>query len=307
MRTLILAASALALAACSAPNDDAMVDATDTVMTETDAGNPVAGIAAPTMAYNDAALSAALDAQSDEAKARYKFRNPQATLEFFGIAPGMSVGEALPGGGWYSKILLPYLGEGGELVGVNYPMDLWPNFGFMSEERLEQMKTWESDWPEQAADWNTAGADIDAYTFETLPADGSLDAFLFIRALHNLNRFEEGRFMDEALRAVNGALKPGGVVGVVQHEGPADSSDDWADGSNGYLRRADVIAAFERTGFVLDGSSDINANAADMPGEGDSVWRLPPSRRGVDDPEERARLDAIGETNRMTLRFRKPA
>ena len=299
MRAFILAASTLALAACSGPGDT-VVDATDTVMTDTEAT-----VATPASGFDAAALADVLETQSAEAKARYAFRNPQPTLEFFGIAPGMSVGEALPGGGWYSKILLPYLGDEGRLVGVNYPMDLWPNFGFMTEER--QLETWESDWPEQADEWNTTGADIDAYTFATLPADGSLDAFLFVRALHNLNRFEDGRFMDEALAAVFGAVKPGGTVGVVQHEGPADADADWANGSNGYLRRADVISAFERAGFQLDGSSDINANPADMPTLEDSVWRLPPSRRGTDDPEERARLDAIGETNRMTLRFRKPA
>ena len=303
MRTFVLAASLLALAACGAPSDDAMVNATDTVMTDAQTV-----VAQPAMSFDAAALRAALDAQDEAAKARYAFRHPEQTLQFFGIAPGMRVGEALPGGGWYSKILLPYLGEDGTLVGVNYSMDLWPNFGFMTEERLAEMEVWETTWPEQAQNWNTAGADIDAYTFATLPADASLDAFLFIRALHNLNRFEDGRFMDEALANVFAALKPGGTVGVVQHEGPADAADDWADGSNGYMRRADVVAAFERAGFELVGASDINANPADMPTSEDIVWRLPPSlATSREDAELRTRMEAIGESNRMTLRFRKPA
>ena len=297
MTRFLLLLSAAALVACGAPADDAMVDAADTVMTDN----------ASAFAFDRAALSAATAAQSDEAKARYAFRNPAETLEFFGIAPGMSVGEALPGGGWYSKILLPYLGDEGRLVGVNYSDGLWSNFSWMTPENLATRTAFPQTWPEQARAWTSADAQIDAYTFETLPQDESLDAFLFIRALHNLNRFEdEGGFMTEALSQVHGALKPGGVVGVVQHEGPADADADWADGSNGYLRRADVIAQFEAAGFVLEDSSDVNANPADMPTAEDSVWRLKPSRRAAqDDADARAALDAIGESNRMTLRFRK--
>ena len=295
-RILILTAAAL-IAACSGA-DDTVVDATDTVVTDTEAA-----ASAPSDAVS---LTTILDNQPEAVRARYEFRNPAETLAFFGVEPGMAVGEALPGGGWYSKILLPYLGEDGRLVGVNYSMDLWPNFGFMTEDRLASMREWETTWPEDAAEWTDSGADIDAFTFDTLPADESLDAFLFIRALHNLNRFEDGRFMTEALAAVHGALKPGGVVGVVQHEAPADADAQWANGSNGYLKRADVIAAFQAAGFTLDESSDINANPADMPGSEDSVWRLKPSRRSEEgNAELRAQLDEIGESNRMTLRFRK--
>lgn len=299
MRNILLASTALLLAACSQPASETVEDVVDTVAEVVDTQTQMAS-------FDGAALGTILDVQPDEVKARYEFRNPAATLEFFEIAPGMSVGEALPGGGWYSKILLPYLGEGGELVGVNYPMDLWPNFGFMSEERLAQMAVWETTWPEQAAEWTDSAAEIDAYTFDTLPADASLDAFLFIRALHNLNRFDEGDFMNRALTAVHGALKPGGIVGVVQHEGPADADAEWAKGGAGYLKRADVIAAFEANGFELVESSDVNANPLDVPTTDDVVWRLKPSRRSEEgNTELREQLDAIGETNRMTLKFRK--
>jgi predicted methyltransferase len=299
MRRLLIASTALLLAACS--QGDVIENAADTM---TDAASDA--MLSVTTTVDSAKLQTVLAAQSDEMKARYEFRNPGKTLEFFEIAPGMSVGEALPGGGWYSRVLLPYLGEGGELVGVNYPMDLWPNFGWMTEERIAQMADWPTTWPEQAAEWTDSPASIDAYTFATLPADGSLDAFLFIRALHNLNRFEDGRFMGEALSAVHGALKPGGIVGVVQHEAPADADADWANGAAGYLKRADVIAAFEAAGFELVESSDINANPLDVPSSDDVVWRLKPSRRSEEGNEAlRAELDAIGESNRMTLKFRK--
>ncbi|MGB3456507.1 MAG: hypothetical protein WBG08_12200 [Litorimonas sp.] len=309
-RSLLIAASVMALAACSGAEteaeDAAVVDAVetadrDTAMQEAD----MTGVAT----FDADALDAILAAQDEAAQARYDDRNPAATLEFFGIVPGMAVGEALPGGGWYSKILLPYLGDEGRLVGVDYDLDLWPNFNFGTEEFIEGKRSWPETWVADARGWTDSDVDIEAYTFSDLPQDGSLDAFLFIRALHNLNRFEEGRFMDSALANVMGALKPGGLVGVVQHEGPADAPDDWADGSNAYLRRADVVGAFEAAGFTLVGESDVNANPLDMPSPeaGDSVWRLSPTlATSREDAELRAELEAIGESNRMTLLFQKP-
>ncbi|MGB6229822.1 MAG: hypothetical protein WBF53_06810 [Litorimonas sp.] len=306
-RSLLILSSASLLLACSGGDAETVEAVEDAPVATTEAVETAPIVETPEVVETNAdRLAAILDAQPDEAKARYPYRNPAETLAFFDIEPGMAVGEALPGSGWYSKILLPYLGDEGRLVGVNYPMDLWPNFGFMTDERLETLRTWESDWPEDAAEWTDSGVEIDAYTFATLPDDASLDAFLFVRALHNLNRFEDGRFMTDALAAVHGALKPGGMVGVVQHEGPANSPDDWANGSNGYLRKADVIAAFEAAGFALVEESDINANPMDVPTTEDGVWRLPPTLgTSREDAELRAEMEAIGETNRMTLKFRK--
>ena len=103
-------------------------------------------------------------------------------------------------------------------------------------------------------------------------------------------------------------LKPGGIVGVVQHEAPAGRDDTWADGSRGYLNRAALVSNFEAAGFELVAESDINANPEDMPGEEDIVWRLPPSlSTSKENPELRAQYEAVGESNRMTLLFRKPA
>lgn len=255
-----------------------------------------------------AELDAALAAQDEEAMARFEARNPKATLDFFGIKPGMSVGEALPGGGWYTKILLPYLGDEGRLVGVDYSIDMWPNFGgFATEEFVENKKTWPETWTADAQSWTDSDVDIDAYTFATLPEDASLDAFLFIRAMHNLSRFEdEGAYMTDALSRVHGALKPGGIVGVVQHSAPDSADAEWASGSAGYLRPMDVIAAFEAAGFELIGQSDVNANPKDNPTTDDIVWRLPPSLgTSRDNPELRAEMQAIGESNRMTMKFRK--
>lgn len=260
----------------------------------------------------EAKLAAVLDAQPDEVKARYGARNPADTMAFFGIEPGMTVAEALPGGGWYSKILLAYLGEEGTLIGAHYPDELWASFGF-GDEWVATRVAGTANWPTQAAEWNVPGAaTIGSTILTTMPeeATGQVDAVLFIRALHNLNRFSAGdtNYVAETMAETYRVLKPGGIVGVVQHSGPEANSDEWANGSNGYMKKSTVIAAFEAAGFEYVGDSDVNMNPADVPSEEDFVWRLPPSLSGTEEgTPERAANEAIGESNRMTLKFQKPA
>lgn len=262
-------------------------------------------------AMDSARLAGILASQPEAVQARYQYRHPQATLEYFGIRPGMTVVEALPGGGWYSKLLVPYLGAEGELVGVNYPLDLWSNFPFGTEEFVARMATWSTDWPNGAQEWRGEdGAQVSAFLFGSMPetAAGTADAVLFVRALHNLARFSDERdFLGEALGTAYSALKPGGIVGVVQHQAPDAMSDEWASGARGYLKKSFVIAQMEAAGFEYLGSTNINANPKDVPGADDIVWRLPPSLRvDEDDEAQRAANLAIGESNRMTLKFRKP-
>ncbi len=259
-----------------------------------------------------ATIDEALAAQPDEAKARYEYRHPKQTLQFFGIKEGMTVVEALPGGGWYSKILLPVLGQEGKLIGVDYAQSLWSNFSFMTPERIEAKKTWVKTWTEQADGWRGENdASVSAFQFDALPKEmhGTADAVLYIRALHNLSRFEsKGNYFTNALKETHAVLKDGGIVGVVQHQGREDRPDNWADGSSGYLKKSAVIAKFEANGFEFVADSDVNNNSKDQAGEGDIVWRLPPSLSGSrEDAEKRAAVDAIGESNRMTLLFRKRA
>ena len=258
-------------------------------------------------------LTAILDAQPDEAKARYEFRHPKETIEFFGIEPGMTVVEGLPGGGWYSKILLPYLGADGRLLAANYDLDLYPNFGFMTEERLAEMQTWTTDFPVEAQEWRgDDGASIAAFHMGSMPAEleGTADAVFFVRVLHNMARFEsEGvsDFLTASLAEAYSVLKPGGVLGIVQHHGRDDMPDDWANGSNGYLKKQFVIDSVTAAGFELVDEADFNANPKDQPTAEDFVWRLPPSLvTSREDEELRAQLTAVGESNRMTLKFRKP-
>lgn len=257
------------------------------------------------------ALDAALMQQPEAVQTRYAARNPAQTLEFFGIKPGMTVVEALPGGGWYSKILLSYLGDDGALIGADYAADMYPKFGFFDDAALEAKKTWSEDWTAQASEWETGSdADIAAFAFGSLPAtmEGTADAVVLIRALHNLARFEsDGGFLTQALHDAYSILKPGGVAGIVQHQVGEDVPDEWAQGNRGYLKESFVIEQMRKAGFEFVGRSDINANPKDQPGENDVVWRLPPTlATSRDNPELAAKMQAIGESNRMTLLFRKP-
>ena len=131
-----------------------------------------------------------------------------------------------------------------------------------------------------------------------------------MRAMHNVSRFEDaGGYMTQAVSDAYRMLKPGGVVGVVQHRAPEGEPDEWAMGSNGYVKESRVIDAFEAGGFELLKTSEINANPKDVPRaeNDDAVWRLPPTLgTSRDNPDLKAEMEAIGESDRMTLVFRKP-
>lgn len=260
-------------------------------------------------------LDKVIAAQSDKNKLRNKYRHPKQTLEYFGIAPGMTVAEVLPGGhGWYSKILLPYLGAKGKLIGVDYNMDMWKVWrgdGKDSAKFLEGRKTWAEDWLEDVKEWKTKGsASVGAFAFGAMPEkiQGSIDAFLWIRAIHHINRFEDkGSFRMPALKEMYASLKPGGIVGIVQHRSPEKNSDEWALGDNGYVKQSVIIQLMKAAGFKLVSASEINANVLDIPSEDDLVWRLAPAlSTSRDDPAKRKLMEAIGESDRMTLKFRKP-
>lgn len=302
LKTLFLAGAALTLVACGNGGADVKKAASDTA----DKAK-----AEMVMKANSAKLDTILAAQADTAKARYDARHPKETLEFFGITPGMTVVDVLPGAGWYSKILIPYLGDEGHIIGVDYSIKMWPEFGgFANEEFIENKKKWAAEWVAGAQDWRAGSSgDISAFTFGGRDAsmDGKADAALFIRALHNLSRFEdEGGYMTEALADTYALLKPGGIVGVVQHQGPETNEDKWAEGDNGYLKKSQLIAKFKAAGFELVKESAVNENPKDVPNNKDIVWRLPPSLgTSREDADLKAKMEAIGESNRMTLLFKK--
>lgn len=259
--------------------------------------------------HKQKSLASVVAERSADMKERDKYRNPAETLEFFKVKPGMVVAEALPGGGWYSNILANYLGEDGGLYGINYVDTMWARFGFFSEERIAGRIAATKEFPGKVAEFTSNGITSDGFTFETVPSsmNGTVDRVLFIRALHNLNRFEEeAATLTQALNTTYRMLKTGGMVGVVQHEVDGSVPDAAATGSRGYLKASGVIAAFEEAGFELVASSDINKNPKDKPSNEQIVWRLPPSFNGSkDDPEKKKAMEAIGESNRMTLLFKK--
>lgn len=258
----------------------------------------------------DERMAKILAAQSDETKARYGARRPAETMAFCELREGDMVIETHPGGGWYSRILYPYLGKSGHLIGAQYPLSLFQRFGW-DDKRLQTVLNRDKDWSGLiAADPVAEGGAIDIYAMTEMPErfEGKADKVLFIRSLHNLNRFgDETGYLKDSIAEAFRSLKPGGVACVVQHQAPDSASDAWANGSNGYLKKSYVIAAFEAAGFTLAATSDMHENPKDKPTDKESVWRLPPNFRGAEEnSEQRRAYEEIGESNRMTLKFVKP-
>ena len=272
-------------------------------------------LAAPTNASAGAqtqpnpALTRAIEGRDASARERDSARHPAQTLTFFQVEPGMTVAEALPGAGWYTQILANYLGGTGTLYGVNYTDSMYSMFGFATAAWIEERKADAGRFPALVESFTDNGIAARGFTFNTVPAEtlGTVDRVLLIRALHNLNRFEKAAgTRSQALAAVRSMLKEDGLVGVVQHRAPESASDAWADGSHGYLKQSAVIAMLEQAGFELVAASEMNANPLDKPGVDDGVWRLPPTlRTSKDNPELRAAMESVGESDRMTLLFRK--
>ena len=246
----------------------------------------------------DAALDAALAGaqRSAENRARDAHRHPAETLAFFGIKPDMTVVEIMPGGGWYTEVLAPYLREKGKLYAAHFPQDTSSAYGKKSIAAF-------------TAKLATAPAVYDRVQLtpfqppqqvDIAPA-GSADAVITFRNVHNWLA-EEGEVA--VFKGAFTALKPGGVLGVVEHRAkPGTTRAQSLD--SGYTDEQLVIDAATKAGFVLEEKSEVNANAKDTKDHGKGVWALPPSY--ADGEKDKAKYQAIGESDRMTLRFRKPA
>jgi predicted methyltransferase len=285
---LVICAAALALFACSKQEPVSTRQSVDAAAAE----------------QASVALDRVLEALPEEAKARFKYRHPKETIEFFGIEPGMTVVDTLPGEIWYTGILLDYLGSHGKVIGADYSPEMWTLLGASRE-------NWTTEFMERASKWRNEGdAQVSAVQYGHVSEDlaGTVDVVLLVRAIHHMMRFEShGGHFTQALADIHRMLKPGGVVGVIAHRAPESSPDEWATGEAGYVKQSAVIAAFTKAGFELVDQSDINANPLDRPTTADTVWRLPPRlANGKGDPEHRAQMEAIGESDRMTLKFRKP-
>ena len=255
-------------------------------------------VAAPTV---NADLAAAVaNPLRDKDRARDAYRRPADTLAFFQVAPDMKVGEYAPGGEWYSRLLGLYLGPMGKLVGLYFD----PTSGAFNEKSQQGIRDGAAKYPADIAGWSGQPVErFSAFTLDAVPAaeKGTFDRILIMRMMHNLLRWN---IADREIKAMRDLLKPGGMIGIEQHRAKPDAPYSYTDGSKGYLREKDVIAFMELNGFDYVGSSMANANPKDPANWPGGVWTLPPSLSGAKD-EDKARLQAIGESDRMTLLFRK--
>lgn len=244
-----------------------------------------------------AALAAAIASPSRTPAnlARDRYRHPAETLSFFGVKPSDTVVELWPGGGWYSEILAPYLASGGGRL-VLATLD--GQLGGVA--KLQQAHP-------------AVYAGVSAAVFPAFDAaaarvpDGSADVVLTFRNVHNwrmgYRRDDKQDYSAEALRQIYAMLKPGGILGLVDHRLPENASDE-RERTSGYLKVSTVRRLAEAAGFRLVGSSETNANPKDSADWPDGVWTLPPSLQLKD--KDRDKYLAIGESDRMTLKFVKP-
>lgn len=255
------------------------------------AGLSVTAIADPI----DAAVAAATRSEANTARDQY--RHPAETLRFFGVKPDMTVVEIWPGGGWYSEILGPLLAEDGQLyLAMFSDTAKGPAYRARLNKALRDKVAAN---PEAYGEVKTTHLHIPGET-DIAPA-GSADRVLTFRNVHNWLAADEA---DAAFAAFYKALKPGGMLGVVEHRAKPGTDLDTMK-TSGYVTEEKVIELARNAGFELAEKSDVNANPKDTADHPKGVWTLPPSLRLGD--EDRVKYEAIGESDRMTLLFKKPA
>ena len=244
---------------------------------------------------NALAEAVAAPTRTEANRARDRYRHPIETLTFFGVEPNDIVVEIWPGGGWYTEILAPYLRSGGGKL-------LWvaPEWGMGGLKKLQEANP--------ALYRSIATAEFPAFdATATRVPDGSADVVLTFRNVHNwrmgYRRDDKQDYSAEAFRQIYAMLKPGGVLGIADHRLPESASEE-RERNSGYIKVSTVRRLAEAAGFRFAGSSEINANPKDTADWPDGVWTLPPTLRLKD--KDRDRYLAIGESDRMTLKFVKP-
>lgn len=237
------------------------------------------------------------DHRSEPNAARDGWRSPLEVLTFFGLRKDMTVVEMWPGSGrYYTEILAPLLRDTGVYYAANFAedersFDATRSIAYFAEKNAERPDLYDQ-------------VIVTAFsnTQQTIAPSGSADMVLTFRNVHN---FTMNEYVDEYFAAMYRALKPGGTLGIVDHRADPDVPRD-PRGMNGYLQQDYVIELAADAGFVFEESSEINANPKDIKDYPEGVWSLPPISRLKDTPEADYYL-SIGESDRMTLRFRKPA
>lgn len=248
------------------------------------------------------ALKAAVEGKhrTPDFVARDVHRHPYETLKFFDVQPDMAVVELSPGAGWYTEILAPYLRDSGKLYAAHFSPDTTSDYYRKTRAAfMDKLKAAPEIYGKvEVTVFNPPDA-------VTIAPPGSVDRVLTFRNVHNwFMRGGGDAKLDAAFKGMYTALKPGGVLGIVDHRLPPTQPSAAMEDS-GYLHEAFVIAVAERAGFKLVARSEINANPKDTADHPNGVWTLPPSLRTDDASKEKYKV--IGESDRMTLKFVKPA
>ena len=234
--------------------------------------------------------------RSEADKARDQYRHPLETLTWFGVKDNMTVVEIWPGGGWYTDILAPFLKERGTYYAAGSDPESASESGRANAQQYKEKLAAKPD-----LFGKVKVTILDSPTKTDIAPEGSADMILTFRNIHNWMAREQAEIVFTAMYK---ALKPGGVLGVVEHRGKADVPQD-PKAKSGYVREDTVIKLAEQAGFKLVGRSEINANPKDTKDYPEGVWTLPPVLRLKDVDKEK--YLAIGESDRMTLKFVKPA
>jgi len=234
--------------------------------------------------------------RSEENKSRDIYRHPKETLDFFGIKEEMTVVEVWPSAGWYTEIIAPYLNDSGQYISASFDINSDRDyFKRMAQLFLSKL----NDHPELYGN-------VDHGIFELpdrieITESGTVDMVLTFRNIHNWMARGQEKI---AMQAFFEALKPGGKLGVVEHRGDSAIAQD-PKATSGYVNEEFMIELAESVGFILEAASEINANPKDSKNHKDGVWTLPPTYEGLND-DEKIVFSNIGESDRFTLRFRKP-
>ena len=255
---------------------------------------------APVRAGDIAALldgAIAGDHSLEANRARDVHRHPKETLLFFGLRPEMTVVEIWPSAGWYTEVLAPVLRDEGRLYAARFPVS-WDKAPDYARARDEALLAKMAARPEIYG--KVIPTEILAPRFVDAAPKGSVDMVLTFRNVHN---WAKAGSADAMFATFHGLLKPGGILGVEEHRAkPGTSFEDQV--KSGYMTEQYVIETAGKAGFRFVGGSEVNANPRDTKDYPDGVWTLPPTLRLGD--KDRERYLAIGESDRMTLKFVKP-